>query len=145
VNQIEVFEISAQTALLQNLAHRTLKLIAFLAPSSVSIDVTANAPRVNCDLTDASAGRIKSFLRREDVGDRAPKKKAKLDLRELNLQHNSFSHRLLLDLAEALPEASLALIDLRDNQAIDPRIIADIMKGVKHLEIHVDTGCVPRV
>jgi hypothetical protein len=93
---------------------------------------------VNCDLTDASAGRIKAFLLREDVGDRAPKKKAKLELRELDLQCNSFSYRLLLDLGDALSEASLALLDLRDNQEIDPRIIANIRKVVKHLEIHVD-------
>jgi hypothetical protein len=92
---------------------------------------------ISCDLSDASAGGLKSVLLRDDVRARGRKKKAQCALRELRLPGNAFSYRLILDLGEALSAPPLALLDLRDNQAIDSRIIGNIRKVVKRLEIRV--------
>lgn len=101
----------------------------------------------NCGLTDNSIPDVKSFLLFHVSLQREAEWRASLELdgivsticlTTLDLQHNLFSVRFLMDVADVLADMPLTLLDIRYNQLMDDRIVFNIRKSIPHVAIRIN-------
>lgn len=107
----------------------------------------------NCGLTDYSIADVKSFLLFHVSLQREAEWKASLELdgivsticlTTLDLQHNLFSVRFLMEIADVLADMPLTLLDIRFNQPMDDRIVFNIRKSIPHVAIRINESKVTK-
>jgi hypothetical protein len=92
---------------------------------------------VGCGLTDASVGDIRAMI----LPLRDDQKTLKMfagHFQLLDLQENSFSYRLLLELGDLFSQTALRVLDLRNNQPIDKQIAINIKKAIPRLQVRIN-------
>ena len=103
----------------------------------------------NCGLTDMSIDPLKHILSYNVSLQREEEWKASLEiggvvdiicLKTLDIQFNLFSVRMLIEITDILADLPLTLLDIRNNQPIDDRIVMNIRKTVPHVAIKVNSG-----
>ena len=95
-----------------------------------------------CGLTDMSSLNINQFLnyhmllqlKGEKDDDHFLKS---VCLRSIDLRDNLFSTKLLLEIADILADLPISLIDLRNNNQFDERIVSSIRRSAPHVEIRI--------
>lgn len=95
-----------------------------------------------CGLSDMSALNINQFLnyhmllqlKGEKDDDHFLKS---VCLRSIDLRDNLFSTKLLLEIADILVDLPISLIDLRNNNQFDERIVSNIRRSAPHVEIRI--------
>lgn len=97
-----------------------------------------------CSLTDSSTSSIKMLLNCYSTGNRKVKAKglSNQSLQVLDLQYNSFSYRLLLDIGDVLSIIPLKILDIRFNQMIDPKIAKNMKTTIHGLDIRINSQIV---
>lgn len=107
----------------------------------------------NCGLTDNSIPDVKSFLLFHVSLQREAEWRASLELdgivsticlTTLDLQHNLFSVRCLMEIADVLADMPLTLLDIRYNQPMDDRIVFNIRKSIPHVAIRINDATLKR-
>lgn len=95
-----------------------------------------------CGLTDASVAPLTDLLKFQLMSQR----KAEHDMQhgadgtslaKLDLRDNDFSSKLLASIADFLADLRINLIDIRNNQPIDPKLVVELQKSCPHTEIRV--------
>lgn len=108
----------------------------------------------NCGLTDYSIADVKSFLLFHVSLQREAEWRASLELdgivsticlTTLDLQHNLFSVRFLMEIADVLADMPLTLLDIRYNQLMDDRIVFNIRKSIPHVAIRINETKLNRI
>ena len=95
-----------------------------------------------CGLTDASVAPLTDLLKFQLMSQR----KAEHDMQhgiegasltQLDFRDNDFSSKLLASIADFLGDLRISLIDIRNNQPIDFRLLFELQKSCPHVDIRV--------
>ena len=95
-----------------------------------------------CGLTDASVAPLTDLLKFQLMSQRKGEHDMQhgadgTSLAKLDLRDNDFSSKLLASISDFLADLRINLIDIRNNQPIDPKLVIELQKSCPHTEIRV--------